>query len=161
VADTTLWLPLGTAVIAACAALAGNALGPMLGAQREHSQWLRNKRAELLETFHALLDEAEHDASRRCIELALPSPQVDDPEAREARSTDLFERLTSASARAELYTSPRLAELMSTVAYDFQVVYSSPGTYNHDKRTEVHRSWLADCHECTRVIREELRVESA
>lgn len=159
VTDSSLWLPLGTAAIGAVAALAGNALGPMFGAQGEHRQWLRNKQAEQLESFHALLDEADHDASAYSVSLSFKLAQETDLDRRNDHSKDIFKRLTSAAARAELYTSPRLAELMSRVAYDYQVVYASTDSYDKSKWDEVHRSWSADVAECTRLIRSELRVD--
>ena len=152
--DTSIWLPLGTAVIGATAALAGNALGPFLGGRREHEQWLRNKRAETLEAFYEALDEAQHNAGRGYNFL-------DDDERQEARQDcrAMFDRLVATSARAQLYTTNELAELMSLVAYDFQVVYESVDEYTPPEWLEVHQGWLGDVLRCVEMIRNELRVE--
>lgn len=156
--DASLWLPLGTAAIGAGAALAGNALGPLFGARGEHRQWLRNKRAVLLEDFHTVLDEALH-ASQAASPWLLTPPTAAEFMARAERSRAIFERLKSASARAELYVSPELANLMSLVTYDFHVVYASEGDYEPAEWGNVRDSWETDVRRCTALIRNELGVD--
>jgi hypothetical protein len=151
-------LPLGTAVIGAGAALAGNMLGPLVGSRREHQQWLRDKRAELLEAAYAMHMEARDTAWDIGGVVARPKTAADWKEY-EDRCRVVLDRLIAASAKAELYVSPGLAEQLSKVAYDFQVVYSARDLYDAKEWSELRNSWSDDVDKCAAGIRKELGVD--
>lgn len=163
VSDVSLWVPLGTAVVAAAAALAGSALGPMVGARRAHKQWLRDKRAELLEDFHAALVEADEDVSTRSMAFFWrgDNDPVDERELRgmDATSSQILDRLRDASARATLYTSLDLSNNMETVVADYHVVYASQESYEREKWEKDATEWRQLVDKTTMQIRRELGVD--
>jgi hypothetical protein len=157
-ADASVWLPLGTACLGAVTALAGAALGPAFGARGEHRQWLRNKRAVLLEEFHVILDEAEDDT------LAYDSPAHFNSAPRDlmalvAHSRAIFERLMAASSRAEIYVSQELSDLMSRCTFDYHVVYSASEVYGRQEWSTFRQDWIRDVEMCKALIRKELKVD--
>ena len=110
-----VWLPLGTAVVGALAALAGSALGPLVGSRTAHQEWLRDKRADLLESCYALLILARSDLVERDVSATWGSNKTPSLDG----ASHLSEQLMAAGARAQLYVSPGLGNQLQELAVEY------------------------------------------
>jgi hypothetical protein len=112
------------ALIGACSALAGQALGPVFTSRRAHAQWLRDKRAALWEQAITVLEEC-YDVlldrySARDDAVALkPRDLKQDRLAADARAESLMIPARNAGSRLAFYVSEDTAEKLRKAVWTY------------------------------------------
>ncbi len=155
-----VWLPLGTALIGAMAGVAGSLIATLLASSKSHEQWVRDKRASALERYYVVQDQAERFVSR-LTEGGAPQPDGTMKVApyKKALAEEVFNHLVEAATTAGLYVSAELNELITTIAYDFQVVAFSIETFNGDEWRTTRNGWRDDLRRAYVQMRHELDVD--
>lgn len=122
---TSIWLPLGTAVIGALAVLCGQALNPSINARRAHQQWLRDKKAELIEELNVILRDARHQLQDAVLHWAWRLEEVPGFSAQEEdeRLDNVYKRMSDAVGRLEIYASSDLIDAAWSALAAYQVGY--------------------------------------
>jgi len=151
------------ALVGAVAALAGQALAPVIQSSRAHRQWLRDKRSEVFEQYFALLQQAEAEAHfyRSGLEASGPQARLYAfvAERRRDRVSSLIEPMLEATARLELYASTGVASEAKQATETFLAFLEeaeSPNTVK--RRVDLLVQFLSEAGAARQAIRKELRI---
>jgi hypothetical protein len=148
------------ALVGACAALGGQALGPVIQSRRAHRQWLRDKRAALYEEFMAVANNA--GASLPVFGLGVPLSSLSHEEMLKAQKPydEHFRTLVAAASRVELYASLPLEEAVSNVWANYQLAYVSLFMEDPPETPgEARQHFKQDVATALQLIRQQLGVD--
>lgn len=156
--DESLLALLG-ALVGAVAALAGQALAPVIQARRDQATWLRDKRAESCEGFHQVLERVREDAlMQRVLRESYPAgAPTFIPSATPDELRSRADSLKQAASRITLYASPDLRLAASTVAVRYTLLQATmidPALQS--KREDATTDFESAAMHADQLVRQEL-----